>query len=341
MFLLSPEQFAPLRSRAIRRLVFCLFSFGCCSSTRKGERIPPKAKGPARWKARMCLQHLGGICLSSWHGWWHQCHHSHLPSTSWWWVWVGLPGERCHPGCLGWKPCYQAGLGSFQLCLEHQRGRHLLCRHHRLGVRIGGDCSWSFFGCCHMYRNSATIDHHEDQRPGWSDRPGWPTFVDRRRSGRQRCAVWCGCGHGGSQHCKHGTCHQQGREGEQVQSKHFPRPHECAQGHPRSTLHRRHRWCCGLHRSGCYLHQSHCASLPGPTGQQAASRQPAGSQQAASRPPAGGQQVACSCTMLHLNIQHLWIIVVKTCFADMEVRSCSKHRNGHPAKSPRNAARSP
>ena len=116
---------------------FCLFSFGCGSSTRKGERIPPKAKGAARWKARMCLQHLRGICLSSWHGWWHQCHHSHLPSTSWWWVWVGLPGERCHPGCLGWKPCCQAGLGSFQLCLEHQRGRHLLCRHHRLGVRIG------------------------------------------------------------------------------------------------------------------------------------------------------------------------------------------------------------
>jgi len=28
-------------------------------------------------------------------------------------------------------------------------------------------------------------------------------------------------------------------------------------------------------------------------------------QQAASRPPAGRQQVACSCTMLHLNIQHL------------------------------------
>eukprot|EP00435_Cladocopium_sp_Y103_P006380 s5639_g2.t1 len=34
----------------------------------KGERIPPKAKGRARWKDGMCLQHLGGICLSSWHG---------------------------------------------------------------------------------------------------------------------------------------------------------------------------------------------------------------------------------------------------------------------------------
>ena len=134
----------------------------------------------------------------------------------------------------------------------------------QVGVRPGRDCSWSFFGCSHMYRNSATIDHHQDQRPGRSNRPRWPTFADRGRPCGQRRAVWCGCGHGGSQHCKHGSCHQQGRECEQVQSEHLPFTIERGQGPPRVTLHRRHWWCCGLHRSGCDLHQSHRASLPGP-----------------------------------------------------------------------------
>ena len=114
----------------------------------------------------------------------------------------------------------------------------LLCWHHRLGVSYGRDCSWSFFGCGHMHRNSATIDHHQDQCLGRSDCPRWPTFADWRRRCGQRCAVWCGCRHGGSQHCKPGACHQQGRECEQVQSQHLPLTVERVQGHPRITLHR-------------------------------------------------------------------------------------------------------
>ena len=98
---------------------------------------------------------------------------------------------------------------------------------------------------------------------------GDQTVRDSRRWRRhcgQRSAVWCRCGHGGSQHCKHGYCHQQGRECEQVQSEQVPLTSERVQGHPRVTLHRRHWWCCGLHRSGCCLHQSHCGSLPGLNG---------------------------------------------------------------------------
>ena len=51
--------------------------------------------------------------------------------------------------------------------------------------------------------------------------------------------------------------------GEQVQGEHLPFAHGSVQGHPSSALHCWHWWRCGLHRSGCYLHQSHCGPLSG------------------------------------------------------------------------------
>ena len=51
--------------------------------------------------------------------------------------------------------------------------------------------------------------------------------------------------------------------GEQVQGEHLPFAHCSVQGHPSSALHCWHWWRCGLHQSGCYLHQSHCGPLSG------------------------------------------------------------------------------
>ena len=51
--------------------------------------------------------------------------------------------------------------------------------------------------------------------------------------------------------------------GEQVQGEHLPLASSSVQGHPSSALHCWHWWRCGLHQSGCYLHQSHCGPLSG------------------------------------------------------------------------------